>query len=70
MLNRALLDENQTLSNDIRNLRNHKLSFDGAYYRFFRDRNLLESSLRSQTDVSNDLASKLAKLPKEKDEAC
>ncbi|KAI3850088.1 hypothetical protein MKW92_003626, partial [Papaver armeniacum] len=60
MLNRTLLDENQTLSDDIRNLKNHKLSFDGAYYRLSRDRNLLENSIRSQKDVSNDLASKFA----------
>ncbi|KAI3868407.1 hypothetical protein MKW92_047917, partial [Papaver armeniacum] len=70
MLNRALLDENRTLSEDIRGLKNNKLSFDCAYYRLFRDCNLLESSLKSLKDVSNDLASKLAKLSLEKDEAC
>ncbi|RZC43898.1 hypothetical protein C5167_036840 [Papaver somniferum] len=70
MLNRSILDENRTLSDDVRSLKNNKLSFDGAYYRLSRDRNLLESSLQSQKDVSNDLASKLARLSKEKDEAC
>ncbi|RZC43437.1 hypothetical protein C5167_036394 [Papaver somniferum] len=70
MLNHSFLDENRTLSDDVRNLKNQKLSFDDAYYRLSRDRNLLESSLPSQKDVSNDLASKLAKSLKEMDEAC
>ncbi|RZC53852.1 hypothetical protein C5167_012706, partial [Papaver somniferum] len=70
MLNLALLDENHTLSDANRGLKNNKLSFDNAYYRISRDRNFLENSIQFQKNISNDLSSELAKLSKEMDESC
>ncbi|XP_026428266.1 uncharacterized protein LOC113324154 [Papaver somniferum] len=69
MLNRALLDENRTLSDDNRGLKYNMLSIDDAYHRLQQDHNMLENSLQSHKEVVNDLASKLVKLSEEKDEA-
>ncbi|KAI3849313.1 hypothetical protein MKX03_003365, partial [Papaver bracteatum] len=68
MLNLPLLDENRTLSDVNSSLKDSKLSFDGAYYRLQRDRQLLENSLQSQKNVVNYFASKLKKLSDAMDE--